>query len=138
MVDIVIPVGPEPGRVKKDARVRAECTKVLAGLRLHDKRAPSTAIFSTLICQAFADRVETVRLHARDMRASPRVVLHRQSNGQRRDKVDIADVDKKLPAVVRKFTESEIRVTIWIGWVEDRGLYKTGSRVDEELQRFAE
>lgn len=72
------------------------------------------------------------------MRAFPRIVLHRQSNGKRGDKVDITDVDEQLPAVERKLAESEVRVTVWVCWVEDGGLYETRSRIDEELQRFAE
>ena len=63
LVDVVIPVSLEPGRVQKDARVRTEGAEILAVFVLHDERAPSATIFGGLIFQSLADLLKTIRFH---------------------------------------------------------------------------
>lgn len=120
LIDVVIPISFEPGRVEEDARVRAQGTQVVATLRLDDERTPSAAIFGGLVFQALTDLVEAGWLHARDVRACSRTVFERQGKWQSRNEVDIADIDEQLPAVESKLAESEVSVNVRVGRVEDR------------------
>ena len=138
MVHVVVPVSFEPRRVQQDAGVWTESTEILASFGLHDQRTPPATIFGGLILQTLTNLFETVGLHSRNMRACARVVFQSQSDRQRRDKVDVADVDEQLPAVVSELAEAEVRVAVRVCWIEDRGFHKTRSRVDEELQGLAD
>ena len=113
MVDVVVPVSLEPGRVEQNARVRTQRTQVFS-IFSNDERAPSPSILRGLIFQALTDLIQATRTHTRDMLSYAFGVLQRQSDGKCRDKVHVADIDEELPRVERELAEGKVGVDVRI------------------------
>lgn len=137
-VDIFVPVGLEPGWVEQDARIRAQHAEILASLGLDNQGAPPASVFGSLIFETLTDLVDTIWFHARNVLGFSGSLFQRQGYGQSRHEIDVADVDEQLPAVEGGFAEGEVRVNVWISWIENGRLYEAWPWVDEELQRLAD
>lgn len=138
LVNVVIPVGFEPRWVEKDAGVWAEGSQVVAVLGLDYQGAPSATVLGALFFETLTDLIQAVGFHPRDVRGFTGLVLQSQSDGEGGDKVDIADVDEQLPAVVGELAKGKVSVGVRVSWVEDRRFHESRSWVHEELQTLAD
>jgi len=134
LVDVIVPIRLEPVGMEQDTGVGTQSSQVLTIALLHNQRAPSTPIFRSLVRQALADLVKTVRLHSRNMLRGAGCVPQSKRDRERGDKVHVADVDEHLVLVVRKLGEGEIGVEVWVCLVEDGWFDEAGPWVDEELK----
>jgi hypothetical protein len=100
--------------------------------------APSATIFGALVLETFTDLIQAIGFHSGDVIRFPGLVLQSQSDWERRDEVDIADVDEQLPAVVSEFAEGKVGVGVRVSWVENRRFHEPWSWVQQELQTLAD
>jgi hypothetical protein len=110
----------------------------VAVLGLDYQGAPSATIFGALVLETLTDLIQAIGFHSGDVVRFPRLVLQSQSDWQRRDEVDIADVDEQLPAVVSELAEGKVGVGVRISWVENRRFHEPWSWVQQKLQTLAD